>query len=946
MLSLSCARFGVLPAALALGLAVGAASGQPELDAADRRPQAAQRIVKVFDFEEPDDGPLALPSGWFRAQEDPLVPRVRPGFPIWNRGSLDGSVSARGSGSVRLTARGGSASLRLRPGMVPIFPQGEYRVSAMVRCEELTHARPRLVVRALDRRGEPIGESQRSTVLERPAPEWQAIHVTLPGVFSEAAYLQIDLELVQPREYVERAPREHQVWREDFDAVAWFDEVAVTQVPQLHLSTDAPTNVITRPDGPALHVELRDLAAEHLTATIRVFDARRRLVDTSTRSITTGREAWSWSPALEELGWYRAVVDVASGPRLIASESTDFLWLEAPRARRTAVRTGPAFDGGRTRARPERAAGLALQLHTLPPGSPEELARAAAALGVRAVTLPLWEPHLRADDLPGRVDLLRETSQALRGHWIEPRLALPVLPEELAAALRMHPDHVGELFGAPPAQWEPYLLDALDRLGASTARWQIGRPGRTDLLAGEAGAEQLRAVRAHLARLVPGVELTLGWRADRPAGEAERLGIDIAGVLLPPWTADADLEALARSWRAAEAVRAEYVLGPLSTDRYTERDAAAELARRAVRLFAAADRRDGDEPAPFALALADPWASGADAGVELAVWRTLADQLGGRRFAAEWALRDGLRCFVFEPTDPEDERGGMIAAWREDAPDEHAELRASLGAHPVTLTDIMGNTRRIEPSEGGAEARSEHAVPLSAEPVFVEGIDTELVLFLRSLALEPPTIQALAGEQHHHVVAHNPWSVPVTGRIFIADPGGYDAQRQARDRSWEITPRSIDFDIPPGQSARLPIVVSISRAIEAGPQDFVFDVQLTASRDYGWVRTHSATEITWDDVILEVAYRRPEEGAGADLIVEAVVTNIGDRPRAFEAFAFAPGLPRARASIGSIEPGQTVVRYFPFSAAAASLAGQRVLVSIAEPDGPGRLTKGVDILGR
>jgi hypothetical protein len=38
-----------------------------------------------------------------------------------------------------------------------------------------------------------------------------------------------------------------------------------------------------------------------------------------------------------------------------------------------------------------------------------------------------------------------------------------------------------------------------------------------------------------------------------------------------------------------------------------------------------------------------------------------------------------------------------------------------------------------------------------------------------------------------------------------------------------------------------------------------------------------------------------------------------------------------------------VVRRFPFPKAYDRLAGERVIVSLAEPDGPGRLTKAVEI---
>ena len=68
--------------------------------------------------------------------------------------------------------------------------------------------------------------------------------------------------------------------------------------------------------------------------------------------------------------------------------------------------------------------------------------------------------------------------------------------------------------------------------------------------------------------------------------------------------------------------------------------------------------------------------------------------------------------------------------------------------------------------------------------------------------------------------------------------------------------------------------------------------------------------------------------------------------RGLEAIACAPGLPRAGSTIGTLEPGRTVVRRFPFEDAARALAGRRVVVSVSEAGGPGRLTTSLDLPGR
>ncbi len=369
----------------------GSAMGQTPVPASDQpageapaaggeRPRAAQRIVRVFDFEEQFTNALDLPAGWVRAQHDPLVPRDRPGFPIYDRARLEYEDPAHGgAGSVSFEIEGGSGSLRLNPGQLPIFPMGQYLIRASYRCEGLVHARPRLVVRALDGRGEVIPGSERSAVAEEIDGRWRELAVELPGKFPDAAYLQIDLEVVQPVEFrPERLPG-HQVWEQDFDATVWFDDVVVAQMPQLSMRTGAALNVIARPGAPSLHTELRDLAAQDMTATIRVFDSRRELAASMERAITSGRVVWDWTPELDELGWYRAVVEIRSGTGLIASETCDFVLVAEPETGRRAYTAGPAFTGMATRATARSWRPVGIELTVLPPGSPEDLAGALLA---------------------------------------------------------------------------------------------------------------------------------------------------------------------------------------------------------------------------------------------------------------------------------------------------------------------------------------------------------------------------------------------------------------------------------------------------------------------------------------------------------------------------------------------------------------------------------------
>ena len=127
-------------------MALGAGTTQTLYAQDTQRPAGAGRVVKAFDFEEQEINPLPVPLGWVRAQNDPAVPRDRPGFPIWNGAILDYSSRAFGGiGSVKLPTNGGSTSLMLRHGELSIFPNTDYLVSVCIRTERIKHARPNVV---------------------------------------------------------------------------------------------------------------------------------------------------------------------------------------------------------------------------------------------------------------------------------------------------------------------------------------------------------------------------------------------------------------------------------------------------------------------------------------------------------------------------------------------------------------------------------------------------------------------------------------------------------------------------------------------------------------------------------------------------------------------------------------------------------------------------------
>ena len=251
-----------------------------------------RRIVERFDFEERSFNLGPVPRYWFRAIHLPGE-RERPGFPNWNESGFDDEHAQEGELSVKLPTRGGSASLRLASGVIGVIPGSIYELRVWVRTEGLTRAKAQMTARYLDEAGEPTVGIEVSTRALRTGGSWTEASLDLPEAPLEAAWIQIDLELLQPAQLRSDLSPEAAA-RQDIDGAAWFDDVRVMQRPRLRASTGSPINVVVAPARPELVFQLQDLTGETLRAELTVTDdsgavrAREIRVSTSSREITSG----------------------------------------------------------------------------------------------------------------------------------------------------------------------------------------------------------------------------------------------------------------------------------------------------------------------------------------------------------------------------------------------------------------------------------------------------------------------------------------------------------------------------------------------------------------------------------------------------------------------------------------------------------------------------------
>lgn len=890
--------------------------GRPE------RPSGAQRTVRVFDFEESEYNPLPIPLGWVRAQDDPAAGRERPGFPIWNRALLDTESSATsGMGSVRLSVEGGSASVRLLPGVIGVFPGADYRVVANVRTERMSHARAAVAARLLDENGEPLPSTEAVSEPLRTLGEWASVAVTVPGLDERAAYLQIELLVLQPEQLPGRAlDRPFAVREQDFHATAWFDDAVVTLLPRLEMDTGCVGQVIPASRTPEISVLVSDLTGQDLKATLSVLDADGLVVDTQQVQPVAGRLVQTLTPRLPGPGWYRAALRVDAAGAPVDRAELDFAW-------------GAAEDEG------ARSASFSLRVSAVPPDHAAALAPVVDWSGVGHATVGVWAERLDRESVQPGVNPAFDAARALLDSGVEVTIGLDEAPGDLARLTGRDPADVLGVLGRDETAWTPWIARALDRLGQGVTSWQVGdEPFGPD---GTALGAMIDAAADAIARWIPSPEVRAAWTiADQTPPTMVRAG---RGLVIADDGAGADtsIAALVESWAAMEtktgsgadrpSLTIEFT--PSSRDRAT-REGLGKLARRVVEAWTAARRVGvGDR---VLLCLRDPWRPRAARRPavmptpELAVWRTLSSVLGDETVAHELDLLPGVRAVL---TGSDDQ--GVLIAWLTDPDAPVRTLELPLSSGPVWSVDLLGGRRVIPLTEDSEIGMAWHRVPLSREPVFIEGVRVDLVRLLASVRLTPDRIDARLGERGHELVVHNPWTLPVRGKVFIVEPGGMSRGIAGKDRSWRVVPRVVPFSIDAGMTHRAPVQIAFGAAQESGWVPVIMDVQLFADEEYPMLRVQRRMAIDSTDLGIELVAVR----TGAGLVsVDALVTNRSDRARSVELAAVAPGASRERATINGLSPGESATRRFLLAGVSP---GGRVSVGLTEPETGARILRSI-----
>lgn len=853
------------------------------------RPDSSRRLVRVWDFEDTLLDPRPVPRNWFRAQDNP-PDRVRPGFPReWNLASVDNTTAKSGSWSIKLPTQGGSTSLMLARGVIPALPDGDYHLSAWILTDGLVHARARIVGRLLDERMNPIPGTETGSEPVITAGVWRYVGTMLRG-HPNAAWIQIELNLLQP-DQLHSGPRDpFEVQLQDVRGAAWFDDVAVFQIPRIEIYTTSPSGVVTAPEHPELVARVQDLTGEQLQANLQIYSEQGELVAERRDSIESSGRPLSWTPELKQFGWYRAALLVEGPNGIVGQIYTDFVWappkraIDRERAWRFAM-VAPAMND-------QQMYGLTAQVATALSGG---------------LYIPLWsETEVDDDTINSIVERLIELNQDIA-------FVLERVPVELSKDPKVTAGSVMSMLASEKDEWVAKLGPLLSKFGERVRRYQIGPVGDTSpYWRGDLQSAVPRA-QERLQRVIPRPIVTLPWSIEQPIVGSVAPALS---VVVPAGMPSEALEMYSPYLQDSGEVT--LMLDALDPQVYGWRSATTELARKVISAWAVPNAR---------LAIRMPWdwnvpnRQGPIPTPMLSAWRTLIEQLAERTMVGELPVADGVTAFIAQGP-----RGSAIIAWNTRSDPQQTVLAGYLGAGQVTVCDINGNTSKVTPVNG------EHRITLGPEPLFIEGIDANLARFRAGMRVDPEFVPARASKHEIEIVITNPWDFAISGRLRLSDP-----------EEWDITPRVSTFSIAGGETERIPVQVSFALNEEAGTRDITADVQLTADHLYPLLRVPLSVEVGLESVTMQPNVRiiAGTGGPSSDVEVTLLVTNSSDRPQTFEAYALAPGHRGQQAPISALDPGQSSVRRFVFEGAASGMRGKTIRVGLKEQNGSGRLNRTV-----
>lgn len=881
-------------------------------------PAEVNRILRTFDFEERELGNREdIPMNWNKVDG--------PGLPHYVNGQLSTDRARSGKYSFRLDLNGGSLIYRYDAGRIRVQTGAHYRIEGYALTTPLAHARARLSAYFVDVDGNVLTTTEVHSELyaaRRDDEDWHKLFVELSADNPRAASLVIELSLLQPQFYAPTALGRQTLFRQDIRGSAWFDDVMISQVPKVKMSTERPGNVFRRGEEVRFQVVVSDRFIDDLAVKLVVQNAAGRQVYqrsgaaeiASAENLGTGRRRfWAVLPELPP-AWYQVSLVMSSRGKYVGEQKLDFISLadnapvELPDDRFGVIATDLPFEGW------------------------ADLPEILPIIGAGRVKLAIWN---RTGDVQqydsAAFDRMLVRLQELR---ITPTACLVDLPPEIAEKLAAKrkfaeaaqtfagatpkgpvPDSAWpQLLKADPQDWQPQLAQLIARHANHLDRWQLGADG-TDAFVTQKGMRDVYdKVYKEFAQLMYKPDLAMPWPAWYELDG--KLPATVA-LSMPPSVLPAQLPLYMADLRGHEVHELSISLQTLDRQQYGREVQIRDYAQRVIYALAA-DARRIDLPLPY-----DVRRDGDDLIKQpnelFMVARTLITHLGGATFKGKVPIAPGIEAFLFER-----ENRGIMVLWDRGGTNQMRQLAINLGEKPLRI-DLWGNTSPLL-SDDDARAAGTMQLKLGTMPILLVDIDAQLAMLRTSVALDRPLIESSFQTHSRRIRFSNPFKTAISGTVKLKAPPG-----------WTLNPATQSFNLNPGETYDHELSIEFPYNSYAGPK--VIDADFTVQAD----RTSTFTvPLTLMLGLSNVGIQTMAVRDGDDVVVQQTIQNYGDTPIDYNAFAIFPGHPRQERLVINLGAGRTTLKRYRFNDVKVT-PGMKIRVGVKEQNGSRILNEEVEI---
>ncbi|HSV15420.1 MAG TPA: NEW3 domain-containing protein [Tepidisphaeraceae bacterium] len=877
------------------GVCAGAAPASTQSD--------TNRVLRTFDFEERQLGnDEDLPMHWDKVDG--------PDLPHYVTGRLSTDRHRSGQYSFRMDLNGGSCVYRYDPGQIRVQRNAHYRVEGYCQTTALPNARARLTAYFTDLDHHPIASTVRHSELyafhtsDTPGAtddeaDWHPLHVELASDDPNAAYLVVEMSLLQPNMFSNSSLGQRSLFVQDIHGTAWFDDITISQVPQITISTDRPGNIFRRGEPLKLSVLVNDRFTDDLAAQLIVRDALGKSIFQRTGALdmsaaeTLGPGQKRMSLLLPDVppGWYQASLVMSSHGVFVGEQALNLVLLAdtappiMPDPRFGVIATDLPFEGW------------------------SELPQILPFLSAGRVKLAVWSGAGDVQQMDSAAfDHLLESLQEL---GITPTACLISPPPKLVE--RLNGKTWLQLLKAPPEEWETQLAYLVSRHATHLDRWQLGADGSDEFVTNRDMRRVYSLVYQQFARLVQKPDLAMPWPAwydldgELPATVA---------LSVPPSVLPAQLPLYMQDIKNHDGHNLSLTLQLLDRAQYGREMQIRDLAERVVYALAA-DAKRIDLPLPFTVRQQNE-ALVKDPQELLIIMRTLITTLGGSTFRGKVPIADNIEAFLFDKNGQ-----GILVLWDKGNDAGDRQLALNLGDRPLRM-DLWGNVTPLLHNGQGDSMRVK--MNLGPMPIILIDIDGQIAQLRASVAFDQPLIESSFEPHLRHVRFNNPYHQAIGGTFKLRAPAG-----------WTLNPPTFSFTLNPGETFNREVTIEFPYNSYAGAKTINAEFNVQAERNSTFTVPLTLTLGLSDVGMQSLALRD-----GKDVVVQQMITNYGEKPINYTAFAVYPGQARQERLVTNLGPGRTTMKKYRLTNVTIA-KGAKVRAGVKELDGTRILNEEIEI---